>query len=323
MNKLTSLDWNSAVEFDGSSLDCDPFASQVLVRAASAPDGHSLTIRDERFDREAIVPRHWHSDDPVATAWFNSLSASLPRGEAYFVATLREFRAAVPGSLAREIKAFCTQEVNHTREHLAFNRLVEDHGYNVVSIDKGIQEMLSLADGRSREFHLAVTLALEHFAAVIGRHLLSDPRYLDGADPVAAELWRWHATEEIEHKGISYDVWLHATRDWNRARRFAIRTLVALLITRKYFRNRVRDALGLMEQDGIPRWKGRFRLAWYLWGRPGMMRRMAREWAAILKPGFHPWHHDDRDLIRKWESPYADAVMPDGEPIEQRPAKAA
>ena len=28
----------------------------------------------------------------------------------------------------------------------------------------------------------------------------------------AAELWRWHAAEEIEHKGVAYDTWLHATR---------------------------------------------------------------------------------------------------------------
>ena len=26
-------------------------------------------------------------------------------------------------------------------------------------------------------------------------------------------------------------------------------------------------------------------------------------------PGFHPWNHDDRALIGKYESDYADAVM--------------
>ncbi|MEQ8828054.1 MAG: metal-dependent hydrolase, partial [Parvibaculum sp.] len=147
-------------------------------------------------------------------------------------------------------------------------------------------------------------------AAIISRHLLSHPEYLEGADPVAAEIWRWHATEEVEHKGLTYDVWLYATKDWSDWKRWRVKTLLAILITRKYFKNRVRDALGLMEQDGIPRWKGRLKLAWFLWGKPGMMRRMFVEWAAILKPGFHPWQHDDRALIAKWQSPYADAVMP-------------
>jgi len=301
MNKHTTLTRDNAFEASGS------LSGEV---AAGTPEDHELTIRNERFDRTALVPRHWHSGDPVATAWYNSISASLPRGEAFFIDTLREFRDQVPPKLSSEIKAFCAQEINHTREHVAFNRLVSDHGYNVESIDQGIQVMLALTEGRPIEFNLAITIALEHFAAIISRQLLTYPEYLDGADPVATEIWRWHATEEVEHKGLTYDVWLHATKDWSDWKRWRVKTLLAILITRKYFKNRVRDALGLMEQDGIPRWKGRLKLAWFLWGKPGMMRRMFGEWAAILKPGFHPWQHDDRALIAKWQSPYADAVMP-------------
>jgi predicted metal-dependent hydrolase len=269
-----------------------------------------LIVRDRRFDRKAMVPRHWHSNDPVATAWYNSVSASLPRGEAFFIETLRDFREDLPPKLAREIKAFTTQEINHTREHVAFNRLVSDHGYNVESIDQGIRAMLELTEGRPKEFNLAITIALEHFAAIISRHLLSDPRYLEGADPVAADIWRWHATEEIEHKGLVYDVWLHATRDWSAWKRYKTRALVAALITKKYFGNRIRDAIGLLEQDGFTHKQAKRKLYAFLWWKPGMMRRMFFEWAAILTPRFHPWDHDDRALIGKTESPYADAVMP-------------
>jgi predicted metal-dependent hydrolase len=223
------------------------------------------------------------------------VSASLPRGEAFFIDTLREFREDLPPKLAREIKAFTTQEINHTREHVAFNRLVADHGYNVESIDQGIQAMLELAEGRPKEFNLAITIALEHFAAIISRQLLTDPRYLDGADPVAAQVWRWHATEEIEHKGLVFDVWLHATSDWSAWKRYKTRPLVAALITKKY---------------GFSKRKAKWSLYAFLWWKPGMMRRMFLEWAAILTPRFHPWNRDDRSLISKFESPYADAVMP-------------
>lgn len=277
---------------------------------SATPEEHELIVRDRRFDREALVPRWWHSNDPVATAWYNSVSASLPRGEAFFIDTLRDFRENLPEKLSREIKAFTTQEINHTREHVAFNRLVADHGYNVESIDQGIQAMLSLTEGRPKEFNLAITIALEHFAAIISRHLLEYPRYLEGADPVAAEIWRWHATEEIEHKGLVYDVWLHATRDWSSWKRYKTRALVAALITKKYFGNRIRDAIGLLEQDGFSRRKAKWKLYAFLWLKPGMMRRMFFEWASILMPRFHPWNHDDRHLIGKTESPYAAAVMP-------------
>ncbi|MGI8942708.1 MAG: metal-dependent hydrolase [Qipengyuania sp.] len=277
---------------------------------SATPAEHELIVRDRRFDRGYKTPRWWHSNDPVATAWYNSVSASLPRGEAFFIDTLKPFRDSLPPRLRAEVKAFSKQEINHTREHVAFNRLVAGHGYNVESIEQGIQAMLDLTEGRPKEVNLAVTIALEHFAAIISRHLLKHPDYLAGADPEVAEIWRWHATEEIEHKGLVYDVWLHATRDWSTWKRYKTRALVALLITRKYFGNRIRDAVGLLEQDGFDRKTARRKLNAFLWWKPGMMRRMFFEWASILTPRFHPWKHDDRALIGKQESPYEAAVMP-------------
>lgn len=304
MTEPTSLD------LERSEASSKSAAGGITARASATPAEHELIVRDRRFDRKALVPRWWHSNDPVATAWYNSVSASLPRGEAFFIDTLRDFRDGLPPKLAREIKAFISQEINHTREHVAFNRLVSDHGYNVESIDQGIQVMLELTAGRPKEFNLAITIALEHFAAIISRQLLQHPEYLEGADPVAADIWRWHATEEIEHKGLVYDIWLHATRDWSAWKRYKTRALIAALITRKYFGNRIRDAIGLLEQDGFSRRKAKWKLYAFLWWKPGMMRRMFFQWASILMPGFHPWKHDDRALIGKTESPYSAAVMP-------------
>jgi len=284
----------------------------LVGKTRATPAEHELIVRDERFCREDRPPRWWHSNDPFATAWYNSVSASLPRGEAFFIDTLKRFRGTIPQQLAAEVKAFTKQEINHTREHVAFNRLVEDHGYDVESIDKGIHEMLALVEGRPLETNLAVTIALEHFAATISHMLLSDPRYLAGAHPEAARLWRWHAAEEIEHKGLVFDIWTYATRDWTRWQRYKTRAIVTLLITRKYFSNRLRDALGLLAQDGYTGWRAKWGLYRHLWLSPGMMRRMFFEWAAILKPGFHPWHQDNRALIRRYESDYAAAVMPQG-----------
>ena len=72
----------------------------------------------------------------------------------------------------------------------------------------------------------------------------------------------------------------------------------------------MRDAIGLLMQDGFDRRTAKRKLRAFLWWKPGMMRRMFFEWAAILKPGFHPWQHDDRALIGLGDSPYSAAVMP-------------
>lgn len=280
----------------------------VSADRGGSPEERALIVRDERFCRGNRPSRWWMNGDPVATAWYNSVSASLPRGEAFFIETMKYFRDKVPPALEDEIKTFIRQEINHTREHVAFNRLTEDHGYDIASIDKGITEMLALADGRPKELNLAITLALEHFAATISDQLLRDPRYLAGAEQEPADLWRWHATEEIEHKGLVYEIWLHVTRDWSAHKRWRVRALLALLITRKYFRNRIRDALDMMAQDGITGWRGKWKLYSFLWWKPGMMRRMFFDWAKILLPGFHPWKFDNSNLIRDYRGSHYEAV---------------
>ena len=296
---------------DGLDLErADAGHNPATGYSTATPAEHELIVRDKRFCRDHRPRRWWHSNDPVATAWYNSVSASLPRGEAFFIDTLKKFRGDLPPHLASEVKAFVRQEINHTREHVSFNRLTQAHGYDIESIDKGIHEMLALVDGAPIEVNLAITVALEHFAAEISHQLVSDPRYMEGADPEVAEMWRWHNIEEIEHKGLVYDVWLHATRDWSGWKRYSTRAVVAYKITRKYFGNRIRDALGLMAQDGITGRRAKWLLYRHLWLSPGMMRRMFFKWARILMPGFHPWDHDNRRLIAKYDSPYAAAVMP-------------
>lgn len=44
-------------------------------------------------------------------------------------------------------------------------------------------------------------------------------------------------------------------------------------------------------------WAG---LIWFMWVRPGMMRKIFADWAAFFLPGFHPWNADDRHLVAQY-----------------------
>ena len=145
-------------------------------------------------------------------------------------------------------------------------------------------------------------MALEHFTAILAHELLGDPRHLQDADPEAAALWRWHAIEEIEHKGVAYDTWLHATRHWPRSKRWKVKAKVMMLVTRNFTVDRTLGALELLRQDGITGLRAWSRLLWFMWVKPGMMRRIFGAWAAFFMPGFHPWNVDDRHLIKRYEA---------------------
>lgn len=272
--------------------------------AAPTPIDLTITPRDRRFGREQVTPRWWHGGNPFASALYNALSATFPKGEAFFVESVRGFRADADEKLAGEIKAFTTQEAIHSREHLAFNRRASDAGYDLAKLEQAVERRLAVTRSKPPIVSLAATMALEHFTAILAHELLADSRHLAGAEQETADLWRWHAVEEIEHKGVAYDTWLHATRDWSRWKRWKVKSLVMLHVTRNFLVDRTAGTLELLRQDGItgPRaWAGTF---WYMFGKPGMIRKIAAAWFGYFLPRFHPWDEDDRHLIAHFEATY-------------------
>ena len=266
------------------------------------PADLSITPRDRRFGRDTDAPRLWHGGRVEATAIYNALSTTFPAGEAFFVESVRAFRDGAPPKLAEEIKGFTTQEAIHSREHDAFNKRATRSGYDLSRLEAQVEKRLSITRGRPPVVSLAATMALEHFTAILAHQLLAEPRHLDGAEGETADLWRWHAVEEIEHKGVAYDTWLHATRDWPRLKRWKVKAKVMLYVTRNFVVDRTAGALDLMRQDGVTGVQAWSRLLWYLWVRPGMFRKIAGAWLKFFLPGFHPWNEDDRHLLSRYQA---------------------
>ena len=267
------------------------------MASITTPADLTITPRDRRFGRGMDKSRWWHGGDPVATAFYNALSATFPKGETLFIDSVRAFRDGANPKLAAEIRAFVTQEAMHTREHQAFNAKLAQAGYDIAPLLRAVDDRLALLADKPRIAGLAATMALEHFTAILAHELLRDPRHLAGADKESADLWRWHAIEEVEHKAVAYDTWMHATAGWTRWKRWKVKSLLMLIVTRNFLIDRTKGVLELLRQDGLTGPRVWARVGWYAFGRPGMMRRVAALWATYFLPGFHPWAHDDRALI--------------------------
>ena len=100
------------------------------MTTATTPADLSITSRNLSVDRNAVNPRWWHGGDPVPTAFFNALSATFPQGETFFIEAVRRFRDQADPKLKEQIATFIQQEAMHTREHVAFNRLIKSSGYD-------------------------------------------------------------------------------------------------------------------------------------------------------------------------------------------------
>ena len=283
--------------------------SNILAQSPTPAD-LAITPRDRRFGRESMQQRWWLGGDPIGSALFTALSVTFPQGEAMFVEAVKAHRDGVPPKLAGEIRAFVQQEVIHSREHVVFNKKVAETGYDLAPLYADVDHVMALIKERPAIINLAVTIALEHYTAVLAQLFLKDQRLFDGADQEWADMWRWHAIEEIEHKGVAYDTWLHATKHWSRWKRWSVKSRLMLIITGMFWYKRIKGMKKLLAQDGLTGWRVNARIAWYMLGNPGLLRRIFVPWAAYFLPGFHPWNHDDRALIGKYDSAYADAKMP-------------
>jgi predicted metal-dependent hydrolase len=92
-----------------------------------------------------------------------------------------------------------------------------------------------------------------------------------------------------------------------------------LRASRNFSVARTRGAIELLRQDGITGVRAWIGLLWFMWVKPGMMRKIFSAWAKFFLPGFHPWNEDDRHLIRQYE---AEATLGTGSAKKVRRAAA-
>ena len=153
----------------------------MTTATIKTPADLTITPRDRRFGRNTAQQRWWAGGDPFATAFYNALSVTFPRGEAMFIESVRAFRDGVPPKLEKDIRAFVTQEVIHTREHVAFNSRVEDAGYDITFLNHQVDHVMDLIKSRPPIVNLCVTMALEHYTAILAKQFLEDPMPLPRA----------------------------------------------------------------------------------------------------------------------------------------------
>lgn len=275
---------------------------------ASRPDERRLdaVVRNLHFEVDESVPRYWNGGRRSVSAFFDNLSVFFPVGERFFVRSVRAHQSFVKGErLAREVRAFLGQEGVHAREHERYNEMLQRHGYPVEAMEKRVEALLKRVAKRSSEnTQLAVTCALEHFTALLGRMLLGNPRLLDGAHPAMAALWRWHAAEENEHRALAYDV--YAASGGGYARRVLAMVGATVIFWTKVLEHQVR----MMRTDGIAgsleEWRA---LGRFFFVDPGGMGPLVRLYFEYYRPDFHPLDIDCTELLEAWRRDFASSPV--------------
>src|SRR5690625_1910055 len=105
---------------------------------------------------------------------------------------------------------------------------------------------------------MAATAALEHFTAMLGSLVLSNPRLFEEVHPSFRALFIWHAIEESEHKAVAFDVYQNTIGSYPRLMAAYLWTSSLLMLLTSYYTCRI-----LIRNGGITNMRHlREALAW-------------------------------------------------------------
>ncbi len=262
------------------------------MQTATETSPNRPVIRPRRLELPldpAVVPAAWWDDDLFLSLFGDSLSLVFPVGEKFFVDSVRRYRKDITDAqLLDDINGFAGQEALHSKAHAAFNELFEAHGLKSAKAREAhVARLLDRVRKLPPILQLAATCALEHLTAMLGEQLLSVSDEIGDVHPSVRKLWMWHALEESEHKAVAFDVYQAVGGG------YTIRAGVMLAATVIFIAEMVHIHGCFARDKGILLKPGRWvHAVSYLWGKPGLLRRIVPGYFDYFRPGFHP---NDRD----------------------------
>ncbi|MES2489516.1 MAG: metal-dependent hydrolase [Pseudomonadota bacterium] len=258
------------------------------------------TRRDLHFKLLPSSVSNWHAKGPYVTQFTNAMSIFFPEGERFFIHTVRHYRNHIhEPQLKKAVTAFIGQEAMHGREHDEHNRLLNKAGLPADELERQVKKFLTMLEKYlSPSAQLSITIAQEHFTAIMSEIVLTDPRILAGADARLKAMWRWHALEEIEHKAVAFDV--YETVMGRGIKAYALRNTSLVITTLGFLSLVLYYQQRMLKADSHPRsWKDLAAFTRFMLISPALLPKLALPWLSYFRPGFHPWDHDNRHLLKE------------------------
>lgn len=276
------------------------------TRASNTPE--QVTIKPQRmgFEFGEQVPQYWLDNSYFLSHMMNALSVLFPQGEQFFVDSVRAYRDQISDpKLKAEVRGFIGQEAMHSLEHVAMNQHVRDQGMPVEELEKHLEVVLGIAKKLPKRHQLAITCALEHMTAMMADMLLERSDVREDMDESMRPLWVWHAIEETEHKAVTYDVFQQVGGTYAERAFYQVFSTAALGVMASYFTGRMmlNDRKNFSLKDSA-------RGLWRMWGRNGTFSSLIPTWLEYFKPGFHPWDHDNSELIARFKAEIQAHIAP-------------
>lgn len=273
--------------------------------------GYPIVPRQQLdFGLDGDIPKYWFGGDAFKTRFFDAMSTLFPEGEKFFINCVRDYRDEVRDSvLQQQVKDFMRQEAQHGRIHDQFNDRLKAQGIQVDAIEAHARGAFTWFRGHvPRVLTLAQTAAAEHMTAIMAHSFFERSDTFAEADPRIRAMYIWHGVEEIEHKGVAFDVLKNVAKASYFTRIFAMLYVSVLfplhtfMIMRHMFKV---DGFSFWQRAGL--WARGLR---WLYGWNGLYRPLMGHYFAYFRPGFHPWESGEMKTYTRWVEAFAETGNP-------------
>jgi uncharacterized protein len=280
-------------------------SAQANTHQHGKPDEADLVVRHLNVDLSKGFPTYWNGNDAYRSQLLNALSFMFPVGEQFFIDSVRHFAKEVEAKglheLSREIKLFVGQEATHRHLHQQYNDQLVAKGYSPW-VERTLKRVIKASARIAPINHLAATAAYEHYTALLGDGLLRHHSWTKDMEPTMREVWLWHAAEESEHKAVAMDTYLAVGGGYWR------RVIIYFLVSIEFFTYTMIQTSLMLHKDRVLHKPGTWLSALGFWfGREGIFWHTMPHWLAFFKPSFHPWQHDNSELLQRWRREHASA----------------
>lgn len=288
--------------------------SESPTAATYVEEAHAIHARDMDFSWDT-VPLHYIPGQVVATHVYNVMHLLLPEGEKAMSRALAEALPLIDDPrLHEEVVGFIGQEATHADQHGGVMERLIELGLDPSPVLEKLDRLLGVIMRESAHEkvrhqmlceRLALFAALEHYTAVWGKFFLESPGLAtSGIHPMILDLLKWHGAEEVEHRSVVYDAYMHVDGSYARRARMAVLGSLALFAAGTF------TLIWLVAHDPERR-RSRNPFRRYL-GPAAEMVRATRagvipnmtcfltEVPVYLRPGFHPSSLEGMELAKRY-----------------------
>jgi predicted metal-dependent hydrolase len=225
----------------------------------------TIAVRRVAFQFPESLDDVLPGEDLRRESYLAAFSFTMPALEPYLIRTMRAVLPKVTDdALAADLKAFVGQEAQHFQNHRRVNEMVLEQlgepaaGRIRVILDELDADYHRYTDTKSDRFNLAYAEGFEAMTCAMAMTMFDEAVARPPDRPMMtgewAQLWAWHAAEEIEHRTVAFAVHEHVAAGYVKRCAGALRAQVHF---QRYIDRLQREVLmsrGSTERHRLPHW---------------------------------------------------------------------